>query len=158
MAMRQPSFVSAKRSSSCAGSTRYRRPQKATCRSASARKTKSPSARTSQECTNRAYGTSVESGSHRRGAPPCSGLQAEIELPGPREALRDVLPVPEVPDGGEVLVLVGLVLQVVGVLPAVEDEERHAPLRDLVLVVVDLRRPEPLDDRIPHQRGPPRSH
>src|SRR3954465_1511949 len=74
------------------------------------------------------------------------------------EPLRDVVPVPEVPDRLEVLVLLGLVLQVVGVLPAVEDEERNAALGDLVLVVVDLRRPEALDDRIPDQRRPAGSH
>src|SRR3954469_4249956 len=82
----------------------------------------------------------------------------QIELLRAGEPLRDVVPVPEVPDRLEVLVLLGLVLQVVGVLPAVEDEERGAALGDLVLVVVDLRRAEALDDRIPDQRRPAGSH
>src|SRR3954470_23309101 len=74
------------------------------------------------------------------------------------EPLRDVVTVPQVPDRLEVLVLLGLVLQVVGVLPPVEDEERNAALGYLVLVVVDLRRAEALDDRIPDQRRPAGSH
>ena len=39
---------------------------------------------------------------------------------------RDVLPVPHVPDRVEVLRLLVLVLQVVGVLPGIEHQQRHA--------------------------------
>src|SRR3954465_13552899 len=70
------------------------------------------------------------------------------------EPLRDVVPVPQVPDRLEAGVLLGLVLQVVGVLPAVEDEECSDALGYLVLVVVVRRRAEALDDRIPKHRPP----
>ena len=43
-------------------------------------------------------------------------------------------------------------------LPGVEHEDRDASLRDLVLMIVDLRGAEPLDHRIPDQRRPARAH
>src|SRR4029079_2249269 len=66
--------------------------------------------------------------------------------------------VPDVPDDFEEVGLPVLVLEVVGVLPGVEDEERDAGLRDVVLVVVDLRRDETLADRLPDERSPTRAH
>src|SRR6184192_2106856 len=139
---------------------------------ASAKRTQTAAAaRTSQECTIRSLGgpragshrarpsreSSVEGGRLLRRAA-CGAGKAEIEPLRPRKPLGHVLPVPQVPDRLEVLLLAGLVLQVVGVLPGIEYEERDAPLRDLVLMVVDLRGAEPLDHRVPDQRRPARAH
>ena len=64
------------------------------------------------------------------------------ELLGGVEAGRHVGPVDDVPQRGEEVGLHVLVLQVEGVLPGVEDEERDRAVADVALVVVDL-----LDDQ-----------
>src|SRR6185503_14828617 len=60
-----------------------------------------------------------------------------VELAGGFEAFGGVFPVPAVPDDFEEVGLPVLVLEVVGVLPGVEDEDGDSGLRDVGLVVVD---------------------
>src|ERR1700738_5188541 len=68
--------------------------------------------------------------------------------------IRDVLPVPDVPDRFEELGLAVLVLQVEGVLPRVENEERNPALGEVGLVVVDLGRQKALAERFPDEGQP----
>src|SRR4026207_1943728 len=62
------------------------------------------------------------------------------------------------PDRFEKCGLLVLVLQVVGVLPRVDDHQWHARLAEVALVVVDLRRQEASGDRLPDERAPARTH
>src|SRR5438105_9566304 len=94
----------------------------------------------------------------RLGASLGAALEAHVGALRGREAPGHVLPVPQVPDGLEVLLLLRLVLQVVGVLPGVEHQQREARLGHLGLVVVDLGGAEPLDHGVPDQRRPARAH
>src|SRR4249920_305388 len=63
------------------------------------------------------------------------------------ESFGHVLPVPHVPHGVEELGLSVLILEVEGVLPGVEHEQGSARLRQVRLVVVDLRHEELLPER-----------
>ena len=93
---------------------------------------------------------------HRASVPTPASAHA---LPTRRvEALGHVGPVPDVPHGVEVLVLAVLILEIEGVLPRVEHEQRRARLRQVRLVVVDLRDEKLLAERLPDQRGPAGAH
>ena len=48
-----------------------------------------------------------------------------------------------------------LVLQVVGVLPHVEDQQRHRAVADVALVIVDLFDDQALADRLPRTAPQP---
>src|SRR5207248_9333080 len=85
-----------------------------------------------------------------------SGFDA-CQAPGALEPPRDVGPVEHVPDRLHVVGATVLVLQVIRVLPGVDDEERYTALADVALVVVDLLDEEALAERLPRQRAPPRA-
>src|SRR5688572_11092389 len=88
----------------------------------------------------------------------CGELQPQGGLLRFRETGSYIVPVPDVPDRLEVLRLLVVILEVVGVLPRIEDHEGHASDQRLALMVVDLRSQQPRGDRIPHQRAPTRPH
>src|SRR6476659_2513008 len=78
----------------------------------------------------------------------------ELECLGAREACRDVGPVHDLPERLDPVGLHVPVLQVVGVLPHVEHEQRRRALPDVALVVVDLLDDEALAERLPRERAP----
>src|SRR6266540_4209887 len=73
-------------------------------------------------------------------------------------ALADVVPVPQVPHRFEELRLLRLVLQVVGVLPGIDDEQGHPGLGEVRLVIVDLGSEEPARHRLVDERAPSGTH
>src|SRR5690349_21656470 len=81
----------------------------------------------------------------------------ELERLGAREARRDVGPVHDLPERLDPVRLHVPVLQVVGVLPHVEHEQRRRALPDVALVVVDLLDDEALAERLPRERAPARA-
>jgi hypothetical protein len=81
----------------------------------------------------------------------------ESQTPGALEPARDVGPVEDVPDRLHVLGAPVLVLQVVRVLPRVDDEERHSALPDVSLVVVDLLDEQALAEWLPRECTPTRA-
>src|ERR1700674_4517088 len=94
----------------------------------------------------------------RRGDLPSGARERNVEPPDGLEPLRDVVPVPQVPDGLEELDLAILVLQVERVLPRVQDQDRDAALAQIGLVIVDLRRQQSAAERLPDERRPARAH
>ena len=90
-------------------------------------------------------------------AGPGPGQPATFSPLGRVEAGRHVGPVDDVPQGGEEVGLHVLVLQVEGVLPGVEDEERDRALADVALVVVDLLDDEPAGKGLVGQDAPARA-
>src|SRR5262249_18154100 len=73
------------------------------------------------------------------------------------QPLADVLPVDDLPEGLHPFSLDVLVLQVIGMLPHVEYENRHSAVPDVALVVVDLLGHESFSDRLPRKRAPARA-
>ena len=73
---------------------------------------------------------------------------------GGLEAGRDVLPVHQVPPGLDVVGLDVEVIQVEGVLPHVDHEQRHGRDRDVALLVGHLVGHEALADGVPREDGP----
>ena len=71
-----------------------------------------------------------------------------------REPRRDVGPIDDVPDRVDVVGSAVLVLQVVGVLPGVDDKQWYATLSDIALMVVDLFDEQPLAEGFPRERPP----
>src|SRR5205823_5522086 len=71
--------------------------------------------------------------------------------------VRDVLPVDDPPERLHPLGLHVEVLQVIGVLPHVEHEQRYGAVPDVPLVVVNLLDHQALAERLPAERAPTRS-
>src|SRR6478609_374463 len=80
--------------------------------------------------------------------------QAVRLLAGDLEALGDVLPVRDVPRGLDVVGLHVEVVEVEGVLPHVELEQRHGALRGVRLLVEQLLDDEARADRVPAEHRP----
>src|SRR5262249_20271927 len=72
-------------------------------------------------------------------------------------ALRDIVPVPHIPDRLEELGLLVEVLQIPGVLPRIEDHEGDRALQGHRLMVMNLRDQQLLRQRLPLQRRPSRA-
>src|SRR3954454_21835743 len=70
------------------------------------------------------------------------------------EAMTHVVPVHDVPDGFDVSSLVVQVLQVEGVLPRIDHEERDAALTMVALMVVDLLDDQAFPERLPRHDTP----
>src|SRR5271157_949713 len=81
-------------------------------------------------------------------------LQHEIKCAYAGKALRDVGPVHELPERFHPIALDVLVLQVVGVLPHVQHEQRNGAITDVALVVIDLLDDEPAPERLPADSTP----
>src|SRR5262249_40842923 len=70
------------------------------------------------------------------------------------QPLANVLPVDDLPKGFYPFALGVFVLQVISVLPHVQDEQRYCTIANVSLVVVYLLDHEPLAERLPCQRAP----
>src|SRR5262249_30811194 len=79
----------------------------------------------------------------------CAYLSSRFVVAG-----SHVLPVPHVPDGFEELRLLVLILQVIGVLPRIQREQRRAALDRVRLMIVDLRGEQAALIWLPHERAP----
>src|SRR2546430_14858385 len=67
-------------------------------------------------------------------------LQSQVQSANFLQALSDVLPVDDLPEGLHPIPLHVLVLQIVGVLPHVEYEKGHGAVADIALVRSEERR------------------
>src|SRR5689334_1107585 len=85
---------------------------------------------------------------------PTSGLKTDVRALNPLIAIGDIAPIDELPEPLEPLVLAVLVLQVVRVLPHVDDEDRQRGIADVALMVEHLFHHEPPRERLPRQRAP----
>ena len=79
-------------------------------------------------------------------------VEAGVVEPG-----RDTGPVHNGPDGVEERSLVVLVLQVMGVLPGIDGEDRHCALAVIALMVVGLLDDDAVAGRFPRRQSPPRA-
>lgn len=70
------------------------------------------------------------------------------------KARRHVLPIDHLRERPDPIAFDVLILQVVGLLPHVEDQQRHRTVSDVALVVVDLLHDQALTDRFPRHRPP----
>src|SRR5690606_31960389 len=83
------------------------------------------------------------------------GAVPRVPGAGPRGAAGgDVVPVDQVPQLADVVGADVPVLQVVGVLPGVEDEQRDAAPADVAVVVVDLLHDQAPPEWLPGQDAP----
>lgn len=73
----------------------------------------------------------------------------ELECAGVFDSVGDVVPVDDVPEHCDVVGPSILVLEVVGVFPGVDDEERYSAVADVAWVVVDPFDVEACADPLP---------
>src|SRR6476659_3836861 len=78
-------------------------------------------------------------------------------LTGRCEAIRHIRPVRDIPERLDVVGADVLVIEVVRVLPDVEEQQRNRAGRELRLLVEELLDDQVLADRVPEQSGPART-